>query len=139
MLARAYWAALRTLHQFVSSRDATEAAPAFHAVIANELKYKAPHAHTMLELVYVRWGRSAHIVYFFFAVLTNLLVSLSMLQGEPVMNPEPACMGPYHLPGICSIEESAHATCFNLEVSSPALPRPHKRDSACELTSQTRY
>lgn len=52
-----------------------------HAVVANELKYKAPQAHTMLELVYVRWGRAAHIVYFFFAVLTNLLVSLSMLQG----------------------------------------------------------
>ena len=58
-----------------------EAAPALCAVIANELKFKAPHAHTMLELVYVRWGRAAHIVYFFFAVLTNLLVSLSMLQG----------------------------------------------------------
>lgn len=35
----------------------------------------------MLEVVYVRWGRAAHITFFFFAVLTNLLVSLSMLQG----------------------------------------------------------
>ena len=52
------------------------------AVVAVELKYKAPKAHTMLEIVYVRWGRAAHIVFFFFAVLTNLLVSLSMLQGE---------------------------------------------------------
>lgn len=50
-------------------------------MVANELKYKAPKAHTMLELVYVRWGPVAHIIYFFFAVLTNLLVSLSMLQG----------------------------------------------------------
>ena len=58
----------------------SRACPA-HAVVANELKYKAPQAHTMLELVYVRWGRTAHIIYFFFAVLTNLLVSLSMLQG----------------------------------------------------------
>ena len=63
------------------ARHATETGSAPRAVIANELKYKAPHAHTMLELVYVRWGRAAHIVYFFFAVLTNLLVSLSMLQG----------------------------------------------------------
>ena len=69
-----------------------KAAPARRAVIANELKYKAPHAHTMLELVYVRWGRAAHIVYFFFAVLTNLLVSLSMLQGAA---PSP-CMTPQH-------------------------------------------
>ena len=50
-------------------------------MVANELKYRAPKAHTMLELVYVRWGPTAHIIYFFFAVLTNLLVSLSMLQG----------------------------------------------------------
>ena len=49
--------------------------------MALEIKYKAPKAHTMLEIVYVRWGRTAHIVFFFFAVLTNLLVSLSMLQG----------------------------------------------------------
>ena len=55
--------------------------PGCCAVVANELKYKAPKAHTMLELVYVRWGPVAHIIYFFFAVLTNLLVSLSMLQG----------------------------------------------------------
>ena len=51
------------------------------AVVGLELKYKAPKAHTMLEVVYVRWGRAAHITFFFFAVLTNLLVSLSMLQG----------------------------------------------------------
>ena len=58
-------------------------------MVANELKYKAPKAHTMLELVYVRWGRTAHIIYFFFAVLTNLLVSLSMLQGgHPVIIPQ---------------------------------------------------
>ena len=51
-------------------------------MVAVELKYKAPKAHTMLEIVYVRWGCAAHIVFFFFAVLTNLLVSLSMLQGK---------------------------------------------------------
>ena len=32
------------------------------AVIALEIKYKAPKAHTLLELVYVRWGRWAHMV-----------------------------------------------------------------------------
>ncbi|BDA49838.1 Urea-proton symporter DUR3 [Coccomyxa sp. Obi] len=51
------------------------------AVIALEIKYKAPKAHTLLELVYVRWGRWAHMIFFFFAVVTNLLVSMSMLQG----------------------------------------------------------
>ena len=32
------------------------------AVVALELKYRAPHAHTMLECVEVRWGTAAHIV-----------------------------------------------------------------------------
>lgn len=32
------------------------------AVVALELKYRAPRAHTMLECVEVRWGRGAHIV-----------------------------------------------------------------------------
>jgi Na+/proline symporter len=50
-------------------------------VVALELKHRAPKAHTMLEVVYTRWGKAAHITFFFFAVLTNLLVSLSMLQG----------------------------------------------------------
>ena len=59
-----------------------EACAALPAVVGLELKHKAPKAHTMLELVYTRWGKPAHIVFFFFAVLTNLLVSLSMLQGE---------------------------------------------------------
>ena len=31
-------------------------------VVALELKWKAPKAHTLLELVYVRWGRVAHVV-----------------------------------------------------------------------------
>ena len=86
------------------------------AVVALEIKWKAPKAHTLLELVYVRWGKVAHVVspsplsrsvahsiwrlrmccimsvaiqatvsvqvFFVFAVVTNLLVSLSMLQGD---------------------------------------------------------
>ena len=31
-------------------------------MVALEIKYKAPKAHTLLELVYVRWGREAHLV-----------------------------------------------------------------------------
>lgn len=34
------------------------------AVVALELKYRAPHAHTMLEIVEVRWGKVAHVVCF---------------------------------------------------------------------------
>ena len=32
------------------------------AVVALEIKWKAPKAHTLLELVYVRWGKIAHVV-----------------------------------------------------------------------------
>lgn len=35
------------------------------AVVALELKYRAPNAHTMLEVVEVRWGKVAHVVSFF--------------------------------------------------------------------------
>ena len=31
-------------------------------MVALEIKWKAPKAHTLLELVYVRWGRIAHVV-----------------------------------------------------------------------------
>ncbi|KAK9909531.1 hypothetical protein WJX75_003728 [Coccomyxa subellipsoidea] len=51
------------------------------AVVALELKFRAPHAHTMLEIVEVKWGKASHVVFFIFAVVTNLLVSTSMLQG----------------------------------------------------------
>ena len=32
------------------------------SVVALEIKWKAPKAHTLLELVYVRWGKVAHVV-----------------------------------------------------------------------------
>lgn len=32
------------------------------AVVALELKYRAPHAHTMLEIVEVKWGKASHVV-----------------------------------------------------------------------------
>ena len=33
-----------------------------------QMKHRAPHNHTILEIVRVRWGVTAHIVFFFFAV-----------------------------------------------------------------------
>jgi urea-proton symporter len=34
--------------------------------LAAKLKLNAPYAHTWLEIVYVRWGRLAHLVLMFF-------------------------------------------------------------------------
>ncbi|RUP47702.1 Sodium:solute symporter family-domain-containing protein [Jimgerdemannia flammicorona] len=41
------------------------------AILAIELKRKAPNAHTMLEIVNVRYGRPAHITFLFFGLATN--------------------------------------------------------------------
>ena len=62
------------------------------AVVALELKHRAPKAHTMLELVYTRWGKAAHITFFFFACLTNLLVRGDDSRGLSCWPPPLASM-----------------------------------------------
>ena len=52
---------------------------------AIELKFKAPTAHTFLEVIKVRWGFWAHKVFYFVGIATNLLVSINMLQGAVVV------------------------------------------------------
>lgn len=43
------------------------------AVLAIELKRRAPNAHTFLEVVLARYGKSAHIVYLVFSFVTNIV------------------------------------------------------------------
>jgi SSS family transporter len=50
-------------------------------VIAIELKRRAPFAHTFLEVVYARYGRTVHVVYIFFCLCTNILVTSMLLTG----------------------------------------------------------
>lgn len=50
-------------------------------VLAIEVKRKAPRAHTFLEIILARWGHSAHLVFLWFAFLTNTLVSAMLLLG----------------------------------------------------------
>lgn len=45
---------------------------------------QAPHCHTFLECVHVRWGPIAHKLFGCVALLTNLLVSVNMLQGAVI-------------------------------------------------------
>lgn len=41
----------------------------------------------MLEIVNVRWGKTAHLVFMFFAICTNILVSaMLILGGAAVVN-----------------------------------------------------
>ena len=48
------------------------------------MSVQAPTAHTFLEVINVRWGATAHKVFFFVGLLTNLLVSINMLQGAVI-------------------------------------------------------
>merc|ERR1719453_2877952 len=55
-------------------------------VLAIEVKRKAPTAHTVCEMVDVRWGKSAHMTFIFFCFLTNIIVtSMLLLGGSAVM------------------------------------------------------
>ena len=45
------------------------------AMIASKLKLNAPYCHTFLEIIKVRWGTVAHIVFMFFGLATNVIVS----------------------------------------------------------------
>ncbi|CAN6486959.1 unnamed protein product [Victoria cruziana] len=56
-------------------------------VMAIEVKRKAPHAHTVCEIVRARWGTSAHIVFLAFCFLTNIIVTaMLLLGGSAVVN-----------------------------------------------------
>ncbi|KAK9808723.1 hypothetical protein WJX72_002523 [[Myrmecia] bisecta] len=56
-------------------------------ILAVQIKMKAPTAHTVLEIVHARWGTAAHLVFFFFCILTNIIVSaMLILGGAAVMN-----------------------------------------------------
>ncbi|CAG8561758.1 14736_t:CDS:2 [Funneliformis caledonium] len=57
------------------------------AILAIELKRKAPNAHTFLEIIYVRYGKGTHIVFLFFGLATNVIVTaMLLLGGSAVVN-----------------------------------------------------
>lgn len=51
------------------------------ATLAIELKRKAPNAHTFLEAIRARYGRTTHFVYITFGLMTNILVTAMLLTG----------------------------------------------------------
>ena len=50
-------------------------------VLAIEVKRKAPTCHTFLEMVKVRWGKTAHFVFTYYAFATNLIVTAMLILG----------------------------------------------------------
>ncbi|KAF2797231.1 urea active transporter [Melanomma pulvis-pyrius CBS 109.77] len=53
----------------------------FFAVLGISCKRKIPEAHTLLEIVRIRYGTSAHIVYMFLCLVNNIIASSNMLLG----------------------------------------------------------
>ncbi|KAF2638663.1 SSS family solute:Na+ symporter [Massarina eburnea CBS 473.64] len=53
----------------------------FFAFLAINAKLKAPNAHTLLEIIKVRYGKVAHITWIFLALLNNIFNFTSMLVG----------------------------------------------------------
>jgi len=51
------------------------------SILAVEVKRKAPHAHTVLEIINVRWGKTAHLTYLFFTIVTNIIVTAMLVLG----------------------------------------------------------
>jgi Na+/proline symporter len=52
------------------------------AVLAVEIKRKAPTTHTCLEIIKVRWGTAAHLTFLVFCLLTNIIVTSMLILGE---------------------------------------------------------
>ena len=51
------------------------------ALLAIQSKLKTPHAHTILEVVKVRYGTVAHVVYMSLCLINNLIAVINMLLG----------------------------------------------------------
>lgn len=54
------------------------------AVIALELKKRAPSSHTFTEFLYLRLGKFGHKVFLFFALLANTIVTAMLVLGGAV-------------------------------------------------------
>ncbi|KAI8894657.1 urea transporter [Globomyces pollinis-pini] len=51
------------------------------AILAIQIKCKAPNAHTFLEIIRIRYGNGTHLVFLFFGLLTNAIVTAMLLLG----------------------------------------------------------
>jgi Na+/proline symporter len=51
------------------------------AILATQVKRRAPNMRTFMELVRVRWGTAAHITFVCFALTTNVIVSAMLILG----------------------------------------------------------
>jgi hypothetical protein len=50
-------------------------------IVAIEVKRRAPNAHTFCEIIKLRWGTCAHIIFFWYGIAANAIVSAMLLLG----------------------------------------------------------
>lgn len=53
----------------------------FFAVLGISCKRKIPEAHTLLEIIRIRYGNVAHIVFMFLCLVNNIIACANMLLG----------------------------------------------------------
>lgn len=103
----------------------------FLAFISIEAKRRAPNAHTLLELIKVRYGKGAHILWIVFCLVNNLLVFSSMLLGASTavtsLTGMPVLASTYLMPvsqqqALCSTKcSSSHSTIRSVSQSIHTL------------------
>ncbi|OCL03550.1 solute symporter family transporter [Glonium stellatum] len=51
------------------------------SILACKVKQNAPRCHTYLEIIFARYGVATHLIFMFFAFVTNILVGSQLLLG----------------------------------------------------------
>lgn len=60
-------------------------------------------AHTFLEIIEVRWGFWAHMLFGFYAFMTNFIVSIMMVMGAVVVTHTLTGVNQYGQPSFCCL------------------------------------
>lgn len=53
----------------------------FFAVLGIACKFRVPQAHTLLEIVRIRYGKAGHIVWIVLCLINNIIAIANMLLG----------------------------------------------------------
>ncbi|KAK9812194.1 hypothetical protein WJX73_003550 [Symbiochloris irregularis] len=53
----------------------------FFGPVAVEIKRRAPFCHTVLEIVASRWGNGPRVIFLYFLLITNVIVSAQLILG----------------------------------------------------------
>lgn len=110
------------------------------ATLAIELKRRAPNAHTFLEVVRARYGKTTHFVYITFGLMTNILVTAMLLTGGSAVASSltgvPTAAGCFLLPVGVVLYTMFGGGSLYLE---PDLPHSNSRTSGIKATFLTDY